>query len=76
MTFEDLPADIQAHAREKIAAGEITRAEIDEAMAIMTKIAQDEVAGRITHQQAVAAVGALALWQTLMASAVEKAGKA
>lgn len=76
MTFDDLPANIQAHAREKIAAGEITMADIDEAMAVMTKLAQDEIAGRITHQQAVDAIDALALWQTLMAAAVEKAAKA
>lgn len=76
MTFEDLPADIQAHANAKIAAGEVTRAEIDEAMVTMTRIALDEIAGRITHEQAMDAVHALALWQTLIASAVEKAAKA
>lgn len=63
--LEDLSEKLRADAAGLIADGTVTQQIVDDTLAFMNMLAEEELAGRVTHEQAQEIITLFATWQVM-----------
>lgn len=75
MKLEDLPDDLQQDCRILMALGKVTRAEVDAALAFMDELAELELAGALSKDEALQAIATFANLQLICDLALKREGR-